>query len=565
MQTNDIKCKDNFMRFFNNRFVIWGIMSVLCFGVFLTPSAFFALINPQYSFRLDIIFLCAFIPASIAMPVMKPRFLSIAILVLFMIMEFFQFGHLFWFGTPLSVFSLALFSSEVGEVVDSAKMALPQGLYPIIVIVCAYGLFIYLLLRLDKKLPKSFIASFVMFSLLSILPYKAIFKTSNINNFMPSNDSVSIYNDLVVFSAYFCIYLPKHLDLPPAHYTQYAPYTYDFTKNHTPKNIVIVLGESANANHIALLGYERDTTPLLSTLAKEGNFITKRGISSSVLTRVSLPMFFNIAYHPKNIRHIDTQTTHLFKLAKLAGFATYYISNQTEAETRAMAGNYIDILSTKENYLLRSEKIGDMVLLDELDKHFPQINKNDKNFIVLHQRSAHSPYERGYRAYPQAQVFPITNQTNTQYKINSYDNAMIFNDFIIASIFRKFKDSSSNMNYLFFIPDHGEAMGEIGKDGNAEWGHTFLSPNVANIPIFVAQYDNAKTGKDAQFLSKINDISYPTHYELGLIIANLLGYTINNPAFQKDTFYINGNSISGENGYIEVHKNSENLTFEYKQ
>lgn len=203
------------MRFFNNRLVIWGVMSALCFGVFLAPSAFFMLINPQYSFRLDIIFLCAFIPASIALPVMKPRLLSVAILVLFVIMEIFQFGHLFWFGAPLSVFSLALFSNEIGEVVESTKMALPQGLYPIIAIICAYGFLIYLFLRLDKRLPKSFIASFVVFILLSILPYKAIFKTPKINNFMPRNDSVSLYNDLVVFSAYFCIYLPKHLEPPP--------------------------------------------------------------------------------------------------------------------------------------------------------------------------------------------------------------------------------------------------------------------------------------------------------------------------------------------------------------
>ena len=177
------KLEKMFMKFLNNRFVIWGLMSVLCFGVFLAPSAFFMLINSQYSFCLDIIFLCAFIPASIALPVMKPRFLSIAILVLFMIMEFFQFGHLFWFGTPLSVFSLALFSSEVGEVLESAKMAMPQGLYPMLVIVCAYTLLIYALLHLDKRLPKSFIASFVMLSLLSILPYKAIFKTRSLNNF----------------------------------------------------------------------------------------------------------------------------------------------------------------------------------------------------------------------------------------------------------------------------------------------------------------------------------------------------------------------------------------------
>lgn len=315
------------------------------------------------------------------------------------------------------------------------------------------------------------------------------------------------------------------------------------------------MGESVNANHLGILGYHKNTTPKLNELSKiDKNFIAKKIISSSVLTKVSLPFFMNIAYNHDDIKHILSEKTHLFKLAKKAGFKTFYISNQTEAEAGAMAPNYIDILFTKENYPIESSKIGDMVLLKKFND-LKEEYKSGKNFIVIHQRNAHSPYEKGYRGYPEAAIFDI----KQDYRTNSYDNAMVFNDYLIYSIFKYFKDEVKIPSFTIFTPDHGEAMGELNRFKVAEYGHAFLSENVANIPMIASVYNS----DDLDFINNLKNIS--THYELGLEIARLLGYEIINPNYIKDTFYINGVDITGNAGYIEAKKDLNGFVFTYKE
>ncbi|RAX58452.1 hypothetical protein CCZ01_02775 [Helicobacter monodelphidis] len=472
-------------------------------------------------------------------------------------MEIFQFCHLFWFGTPLSVFSLALISKEWHEILNTAQGSL-RGIIYVIAILVFYGGLILAYLKLQCS--KNYFALVGIVILLSVLPHKAIFKTPSINNFLPRNDSVSLYNSLRVFTAYFLIYLPK--DSSPI--KKYQPYEIVEKKTLPPRNIVIILAESVNANNIGILGYKRNTTPLLSELMQQDPyFVAKKAISSSVLTRISTAMFFNLVYEYDNIVHLSQQNFHLFKLAKEAGFTTYYISNQTEAEVIPMASNYIDILRTKESYLFRSNEIGDLVLLEQLDKFLPELeySENAGNFIVLHQRNPHSPYENSYRAYPEAEVFPLENLTEDVYRENSYDNAMIFNDYIISSIFKKFK-SLSMPTYILFVPDHGEAMGEVGDNGYQEFGHSFLSQHVANIPLFATLYN----GKDDIYVQKLKDFFYPTHYEIGMLIAEVMGYKIHNPnPILENVFFINGVDIAGNMGHIRVIKDKEKSKIEFQK
>ncbi|MGI7665348.1 hypothetical protein ACNGMS_07495 [Campylobacter jejuni] len=59
---------------------------------------------------------------------------------------------------------------------------------------------------------------------LSILPYKAVYKTDRLANFSPKNDSISLYNTLRTFSGYFFLYLR----MPQAPIPDYPEYTYDY-------------------------------------------------------------------------------------------------------------------------------------------------------------------------------------------------------------------------------------------------------------------------------------------------------------------------------------------------
>lgn len=530
-------------------------LSVATFCVFIAPGVFFSFIEPTYKFRFDLHFLAAFVPAALIFPLVRPRIFAFIVLGIFALMELVQFSHLFWFKAPLSVFSLALIGGEASEIAETVLDELPRGWFILAFIVLVYGALIYAYARFGRT--KSFIATALIVIMLGILPYKAMFRTPELGNFLPRNDAVSLYNDMLVFNAYFFIYLRNNAKREIPAFPPYEVRQISHIDNN--RNIVIVLGESVNANHIGILGYERDTTPRLSQLAQsDSNFIAKKAISSSVLTRISLQMLFNLTYHPRDILHTTNQPTHLLKLAKEAGFKTYYISNQTSVEVAAMAGNYIDVITTSEYYPLESERMGDLVLLSEMKKY--DFSKG-KNFIIFHQRSAHSPYESAYRSLETAKVYPLNVPSDEQKRINSYDNALIFNDYIISQIFAYFRDLRGIPNYMFFIPDHGEAMGEIGKNGNKEFGHTILSENVANIPLFASLYN----GENPAFINALKESFYPTHYELGLIIAELLGFEVKNPQFENNTFYINGIQIDGSARHITIHKDAQKreISFEY--
>lgn len=533
------------------------ILSVLTFLAFILPSIFFGLLNEFYNVRLEMNFLLAFIPAALIFPLVKPRILSIIIFLMFALIEIIQLSHLLYFKTPLNVYAIALMLEEWAEVFDSASVVMVDGVLQIFFVCAVYGILIYAYYKSTIK--THYIATILIIIMLSILPYKALYKTPRLSNFDVSNDGVSLYNGLKTFNAYAFIYSKNTQKTLPT----FEEYSVQFQESNTKENFILILGESVNANHIGILGYQRNTTPLLQQMQGQDFFLAKNGISSGVSTRVSLPSFMNIAYHPQNILHIVSEKTHLVKLAKMAGYKTFYISNQTQSEASSMSPNYLDVILTRENFYKKSRDIGDLTLLEWLNRNITTL-KDGKNFVILHQRNPHSPYENGYKGYPQAKVFPTQEGNEIQRRINSYDNALIFNDYLLAEVFKSFKwlvENGGAKTRLLFVPDHGEAMGEKNpKSGLNEFGHSFLSKNVANIPIFYQSYGY----QDDPFYQYLDEITAPTHYEIAMQIAKTFGYSIHNPHYQEGIFYINGSEINGRNGFMKVKKHPDSIEYLYK-
>ncbi|RAX51328.1 hypothetical protein CCY99_09285, partial [Helicobacter sp. 16-1353] len=64
------------------------------------------------------------------------------------------------------------------------------------------------------------------------------------------------------------------------------------------------------------------------------------------------------------------------------------------------------------------------------------------------------------------------------------------------------------------------------------------------------------------FLSEtLENFYYPTHYEIALLVAKILGYEIINPNQKENIFYINGLDIAGNGEYLEVRKSKNKLEF----
>ena len=126
------------------------------------------------------------------------------------------------------------------------------------------------------------------------------------------------------------------------------------------------------------------------------------------------------------------------------------------------------------------------------------INAPNK-IIFLHLIGAHFTYENRYPK--EFDVF--TNTPITQFKdevafqkINSYDNAVRYSDYILNSVLEKLKIQNSN-NYLMYFSDHGE---EVFQDEDF-YGHLEDRPtkNTFKIPLLMWYGKNYKYPNDFLF------------------------------------------------------------------
>lgn len=180
---------------------------------------------------------------------------------------------------------------------------------------------------------------------------------------------------------------------------------------------------------------------------------------------------------------------------------------------------------------------------EALLKIIPDLDYSKQNFIVINQRSAHAPYEENYQYNPKFNYFPVDRGNYQQFRIDTYDNAMRYNDYIIYEILQFYKQKFDGPTYIFFTSDHGEVL-----DSNkVAFGHADLKEEVAEIP-FLAYTQNSSN-------LVLKDLREPvSHYELSCLIAKLMGFKINNPNKKDNVFYIHGTDLSGHNEFIEYHK-----------
>ena len=131
---------------------------------------------------------------------------------------------------------------------------------------------------------------------------------------------------------------------------------------------------------------------------------------------------------------------------------------------------------------------------------------------------------------------------------------MRYAEMVQTEIIRTFKNEARTVpTYVFLVSDHGELLGERGK-----WGHGHLLPETADTPFI---FDGANV--DEAFFEKIKALIHPTNYEIAKLIAEKLGFEIENPNEDGRTFFINGNEIYGNAGKLKVTRHEDGaVTYE---
>lgn len=216
-----------------------------------------------------------------------------------------------------------------------------------------------------------------------------------------------------------------------------------------PHQIVIILGESFSSNHSSLYGYGKITNPLLSKQVERGNLIVYNNVTSPCTHTIAT---FKYLLNTFTINSQEGKSwyeyTNLIETMKIAGYHTIWLSNQSEK------GMFENIPSSHakicdEMFFIDSKNLkydGNLI-----SQKLPI--KKDKNCIFYHLMGQHGSFKE---RYPKEYDFFKGKEYNSNLPhqrniLASYDNATLYNDFVVNSIMELYKEQDA---VVFYIPDH---------------------------------------------------------------------------------------------------------------
>jgi glucan phosphoethanolaminetransferase (alkaline phosphatase superfamily) len=459
-----------------------------------------------------------------------------AILLFLAFMGLVQQLHFSYYHTYLKPYEIWLFFEEQEEIWETVSEVYKYMLLPLLY----FAIQAFLLYFIAKReYPLSFRYAWVVVALVLVAGPVVAHKRHDMYVFMPKNTSTSIANTYTTLSWFLGKELFKQ---KKSHH--FKPYQVKEIKREAlPQNIIVVMGESLSSKKMSLFGYEKETTPLLDKLKKDPHFLYTQGYSCGVCTKVSVPTFFTLKAEPTNPAPLTDNVTNLTRLAKEHGYHVYYITMQSSMLLSGYIAGFADKIVELKGY--------DEKLLEALN----EIDFSQKNFIILHQRNAHSPYER--YSPPKFHRFPYKGKPYKEYMLGSYLNSVLYTDYILASVFQKVRELNGSA-VAFATSDHGELVGT--PDDKGKFGHSMLDLEVAKVPLLA--YYNAKTDPEtAKIVQEVKNAK--THLDLGKIIAKVLGYEVIDPNLKCNECYINGTDLLGAEGYMKISKNPVKILKKY--
>ena len=283
------------------------------------------------------------------------------------------------------------------------------------------------------------------------------------------------------------------------------------TENNSEiKNIVFILGESTNRNHMHLYGYYLPNTPYLDEMSANGDIAVFRDIISPHSTTVAvLSELFTFCDHESERPWYDYNN--LIDIMNAAGYKTHWLSNQESSGSWGSVAQVYADHSTVHEFTRLRDSMEDTGILDE--ELFPLLDNamaertGDKNFFVLHLMGGHGLY---YNRYP----YSFNKFTGKDIKLNvseqfksvvaEYDNALLYNDYVVKSIIDRFKDEEA---IVFYVPDHGEAVYDEGSVS----GHIEENPNrhMIEIPMIVWASDAFKAKYPEKWKAVMEAVNRP--------------------------------------------------------
>lgn len=228
---------------------------------------------------------------------------------------------------------------------------------------------------------------------------------------------------------------------------------------------IMVVGETARADHFSLNGYTRQTNPLL----EKKEILNLSNVSScGTSTAYSVPCMFSLLDHDNYSPNKASRQSNILDILEKTNIKTIWIDNNSSCKGVC---NRIETVNIRNNPDITSKYYNEGEYYDEklLETMKPLINNNTEDtLIVLHVLGSHGPSY--YRRYPEkfARFTPYCQKKSPQECSdkevnNAYDNTLVYTDYILSQIIDFLEDNSDQYeSFMVYASDHGESLGEKG-------------------------------------------------------------------------------------------------------
>ncbi|QQZ40007.1 phosphoethanolamine--lipid A transferase [Pseudomonas sp. SK3(2021)] len=227
--------------------------------------------------------------------------------------------------------------------------------------------------------------------------------------------------------------------------------------------MILVVGETARADHFSLNGYARETNPELARLDIL-NFTQVHSCGTS--TAVSVPCMFSM--FPREDYSDKKGKTYegLLDVLQRAGVQVLWLDNNSDCKGTCLRVPNRDIPKTQPSPFCDGKNCLDEALLVDLQQYIDRLG--DNAIIVLHADGSHGP--EYYDRYPKSleRFTPIchTNQLgscSSEELVNVYDNTILYTDHFLARVIELLKHNQERFDTsMLYVSDHGESLGENG-------------------------------------------------------------------------------------------------------
>ena len=222
------------------------------------------------------------------------------------------------------------------------------------------------------------------------------------------------------------------------------------TEGNLP-DVVVVIGESHSVYHTSLYGYELPTSVFMSKRAAEGDLaVFDDVVSPADFTNRAMMSVFSLDSLSANFG-----AEPLFPMCfRRAGYATAFYDNQY------FAGKGTLFISDKKLSDLMYNVRNDVKYDYDMDMVAAMDKMPSPSLYVIHLNGQHYDYRERYpesfaRFTADDKAYAKYGSMEERLAVAQYDNATLYNDYVIDGIIRKFGDGDC---CVIYFSDHGEEV-----------------------------------------------------------------------------------------------------------